>query len=144
MSHLDKYASEARGVADEIVHLIKTFDGFLAFCEHRVAKRGVDHFLQMDEDQLKAARSFLKKTPSQRLAVEKKLYSPKEDVKYSAVDMIIRARILGLMGANALEMASSFDMIPGSSYRSAVEYAGSSALRNRLVPDPDEVFSTRF
>ena len=144
MSGLSTYASETRGVADEIVHLIRTYPGLLEHCQRLVQQVGIPNFLEMDEGELTKARALLKKTPRQREAIDKKLASPKEEVRNAAVLTLIRARLLGLMGANAIALADDLSYLPGAGYRAAVDRAAARAHATPVVPTIDSLLRTRF
>jgi hypothetical protein len=143
MADLSRYAVEARGIADEIVHLIRAYEGLEAHCERLIALNGIDRIMAMDAEEMQEARAFLKKTPRQREAIDKKLASPKPEVKNAAILMMIRARVLGVMGAHALEMADSLAYLPGAGYRDATERAAAVAWGGRQAISPERLFRTR-
>jgi hypothetical protein len=146
MAGLSRYAVEARGVADEVLELIRAYDGLAEHCARLIERNGIDRVMAMSPEESQEARAFLKKTPRQRDAVDKKLSSPKPEVKNAAILMMIRARVLGVMGADALDMAERLAYLPGASYRDATERAAAAAwgarqgvsLERLFPPQPDD------
>lgn len=143
MAGLSRYAVGARCVADEILDLIRAYDGLTEHCARLIARDGLERIMEMSPEEMQEARAFLKKTPRQREAVDKKLASPRPEVKNAAILMMIRARVLGVMGANALEMAEILAHIPGVGYRDATERSAMVAWSAHQALSPRRLFRSR-
>lgn len=130
MSGLGRYPIEVEAIADELSYLLADHDLYDTAAE--VADQlGLDGLRTFSEDERDQALRLLSQTPSQR---EKTLARLDNE---AAALLILRARYLGLRGAQALKLAADLEYTPGKSYRDAAKSAAVSSLIMVDYPDLD-------
>lgn len=132
MQGLDRYPSEVKAIADELLELLRT-EQVSREARHIIDTQGDKALVRMNAEDRRLAENLLTQTPSQRTRTLKKLSQSEKALA------ILRARFMGLVAANVLEFADRFEMVPGMSYRRAAGFAATEAIRVTLTPTTDEV-----
>jgi hypothetical protein len=128
---LGRYPSEVRGLAQELDYLLDELD--VREVGVKLYKKNGDALFHIAGEEVAKVLKFLKQTPSQRLKTVAKM----EDA--AAAALILRARYICLMSANAMDFAENFFYVVGMGYRQAAEYAARHAIGANFHPRPEEV-----
>ncbi len=111
---LSRYSVEVNGIAESFAEIIQNHYEDAAY---RLANEKGQKLLAMTSEEYDKALKFLSQTPSEH---DKALNKLSDD---DAAILLMRARYLGLIAAQAIGLADDFQFIPGKGYRQAAAYA---------------------
>ena len=129
---LGRYPSEVRAIADELLELLRS--ELSGPASTVLSERRESLWRGMSDTEREEALKLLGQTPSQRLKAIQKLEGR------TAATLILRARYMGVVAAQALHFADRFQFIAGNSYRNAAQSAAREVLRHRIEPTLLEVY----
>lgn len=130
MAGLGRYMIEVKGIAEELREYLHGELGSAAFS---IASSLGERLFIMAAEEKQAALKFLSQTPSQR----NKTLARLDDAR--AARLVLQARYLGLLGAQAMNLADELFYVPGMSYRNAAAHSARQALYRMKRPTMDEV-----
>ncbi|MCE6958548.1 hypothetical protein LAZ40_05720 [Cereibacter sphaeroides] len=137
MSGLDRYPSEVRAIADELIHALDDL-GLREEAEQLFDTMSNEELTDLTAEERDEALKLLKKGGQLGKLQLKKLS------RRQILVLFLRARYLGLMGARALNLAEHLQWIPGASYRDAAVRAASASQGFAAPFTRSSFFSCRF